>query len=193
MKTAMKHHISFRFRSSWRKNGPSSKIIRSLKWNNLLEAPEDLESCPGIVTPLEHLRSWGPEGQGLRAPSGKGPYGPTLGPLGPDPVSGFHNKKKSSFFVVFGFVRCAASWGNYFKFCLSTFKAILKLLGQKYTIKSKLLPKLIPHWRPFLDFGQKTTFLDFSKVVLELFRKYLSIVIDFKRHTFVCIFSSKGW
>ena len=40
--------------------------------------------------------------------------------------------------------------------------------------------------------GRKSRFLDFFKVVLELFRKCLGIVFDLKRPTFECIFSSKG-
>ena len=40
--------------------------------------------------------------------------------------------------------------------------------------------------------GQKTRFLDFLKVGLELFRSYLGIVLGLKRPTFRCIFSSKG-
>ena len=39
--------------------------------------------------------------------------------------------------------------------------------------------------------GQKSCFLDFFEVVLELFRKFLSIVFGPKRPTFGCIFSSK--
>ena len=40
--------------------------------------------------------------------------------------------------------------------------------------------------------GRKSHFLDFFKVVLELFGKCLGIVFDLKRPTFGCIFSSKG-
>jgi len=40
--------------------------------------------------------------------------------------------------------------------------------------------------------GLKSRFLDFFKVLLELFRKFLGIVFDLKRPTFGCIFSSKG-
>ena len=40
--------------------------------------------------------------------------------------------------------------------------------------------------------GRKSRFLDFFKVVLELFRKCLGIVFDLKRPTFGGIFSSKG-
>ena len=38
----------------------------------------------------------------------------------------------------------------------------------------------------------KNRFLDFLKVVLELFRKYLGFVFGLKGPTFGCIFSSKG-
>ena len=41
--------------------------------------------------------------------------------------------------------------------------------------------------------GQKSRFLDFFKVVLELFRKCLGIVFGLKRPTFGGILSSKGW
>ena len=40
--------------------------------------------------------------------------------------------------------------------------------------------------------GKKSRFLDFLKVVLEMFRSCLGIVFGFKRRTFMCIFSSKG-
>ena len=40
--------------------------------------------------------------------------------------------------------------------------------------------------------GQESRFLDFFKVVLELFKKCLGIVFDDKMSIFGCIFSSKG-
>ena len=40
--------------------------------------------------------------------------------------------------------------------------------------------------------GQKSRFLDFLKVLLELFMKCLGIIFGLKRPTFGCIFSSKG-
>ena len=39
--------------------------------------------------------------------------------------------------------------------------------------------------------GQKSHFLAFFKVFLELFRKCLGIVLVLKRHTFGCIYTSK--
>ena len=56
--------------------------------------------------------------------------------------------------------------------------------------KLPTLTVLRGHFDHFL--GQKSHFLDFFKVVSELFRKCLGIVFDLKRPTFVCIFSSKG-
>ena len=46
------------------------------------------------------------------------------------------------------------------------------------------------HFRQF--WGQKSRSLDFFKVVLESFRKFLSIVFGLKRPTVGCIFSSRG-
>ena len=49
-------------------------------------------------------------------------------------------------------------------------------------------------WQEHLDHfgGQKSRFLDFLKVVLEMLRSWLGIIFGFKRLTFMCIFSLKG-
>ena len=51
-----------------------------------------------------------------------------------------------------------------------------------------------PFWGVIFDNfgGQKSRFLHFFILVLESFRKFLSIVFGLKRSTFECIFSSKG-
>merc|ERR1711923_660868 len=59
-------------------------------------------------------------------------------------------------------------------------------LGEILAIFSKLVPVIWPFW------GPKSRFLDFLKVVLELFRSCLGIIFVFKTRTFRCIFSSKG-
>ena len=58
----------------------------------------------------------------------------------------------------------------------------------------KILGKILPSERVNfgLFWGQKTRFLDFLKVVQELFRSCLGIDIGLKRPTFGCIFSLKG-
>ena len=62
------------------------------------------------------------------------------------------------------------------------------------TSEIKILCQILPSERVNfgLSWGQKTRFLDFSKIVYELFSKCLGIVIGLKRPNFGCIFSSKG-
>ena len=66
---------------------------------------------------------------------------------------------------------------------------------EKTTSKIKFFCQNLASERVILGlfWGQKVTFLDFSKVVQELFRKCLGIVFGLKRPTFGCICSSKGW
>ena len=62
------------------------------------------------------------------------------------------------------------------------------------TSKIKILRQNLALWEGNFDHfqGQKTRFLDFLKVVLEMFRSCLGIIFGLKRLTFGCIFSSKG-
>ena len=62
------------------------------------------------------------------------------------------------------------------------------------TTKIKVLGQNLVLWEGHFDHfqGKKTHFLDFLKVVLEMFRSYLGIILGFKSLTFRCIFSSKG-
>ena len=60
-----------------------------------------------------------------------------------------------------------------------------------------MTPKICSFWPLsgviFDNFGgQKSRFVDFFKVFLESFRKFLSIVFGLKRPTFGCIFRPKG-
>ena len=66
--------------------------------------------------------------------------------------------------------------------------------GRYMTSKIKIFGQNLALWEGHFDHfqGQKTRFLDFLKVVLEMFRSYLGIVLGLKRPTFSCIFSSKG-
>ena len=60
--------------------------------------------------------------------------------------------------------------------------------------RSKFCP-LWQFWGVIFDNfgGRKSRYLDFFKVVLELFRKCLGIVFGFVGPTFGCIFTFKGW
>ena len=62
------------------------------------------------------------------------------------------------------------------------------------TSKIKILGQKLALWEGHFDrfAGQKSRFLDFLKVGLELFRSYLGIVLGLKWPTFMCIYSSKG-
>ena len=62
------------------------------------------------------------------------------------------------------------------------------------TPKIKMLCQNLGLWEGHFDHfgGQKNRFLDFLKVVLEMFRSCLGIIFGLKRRTFMCIFSSKG-
>ena len=63
------------------------------------------------------------------------------------------------------------------------------------TSKIEILGQILAFWEGHFDYfqGLKTHFLDFLKVVLELFRSCLGIIFGFKSHTFRCTFDSKGW
>ena len=80
-----------------------------------------------------------------------------------------------------------AIWGNDFLNFFGTNMAKIELVERKLTQKLTLLAKLTYVFWPF--WRSKSRFLDFFKVVLELFRKRLGIVFDLKRPTFGCIFS----
>ena len=62
------------------------------------------------------------------------------------------------------------------------------------TSKIEILGQILAFWEGHFDYfqGLKTHFLDFLKVVLELFRSCLGIIFDHKRRIFKFIFSSKG-
>ena len=62
------------------------------------------------------------------------------------------------------------------------------------TSKIKIFGQKLALWEGHFDHfgGQKSCFLDFLKVALEMLRSWLCIIIGFKRPTFMCIFSSKG-
>ena len=63
-----------------------------------------------------------------------------------------------------------------------------------YDLKNRNLRAIFGPWEYHFDHfqGQKTRFVDFLKVVLELFKSCLGIIFDLKSHNFRCIFSSKG-
>ena len=75
-----------------------------------------------------------------------------------------------------------------------TFKCIFSSKGWYLTSKIKNFGQKLALWEGhFHHFGgQKSRFLDFLKVVLEMLRSWLGIIFGFKRPTFMCIFSSKG-
>ena len=82
--------------------------------------------------------------------------------------------------------------GIIFGFRKRTFKYIF---SSRYMIlKIKIVRQNLALWEGHIDLfqGQKTRFLVFLKVALELFRSYFSIGLGLKRFTFRCIFSSKG-
>ena len=62
------------------------------------------------------------------------------------------------------------------------------------TSKIKILCQNVALWEANFDHfgGQKSRFLDFLKVVLEMFRSCLDIIFGLKSLTFKCIISSKG-
>ena len=76
-----------------------------------------------------------------------------------------------------------------------TFRCIFCSKGRYMTSKIKIVGQNLALWEGhFDDFGgQKSRFLDFLKVVLEMFRSYLSIISGLIRPIFMCIFSFKGW
>ena len=63
----------------------------------------------------------------------------------------------------------------------------IEIFGQNFAHFGMFLGVIFDHFR-----DRKSHFLDFIKVVFELFGKCLGIVFDLKRPTFVCIFSLKG-
>ena len=67
-----------------------------------------------------------------------------------------------------------------------------RLKGQYMTSKIKIVGKILAFWEGHFDHfqGQRTCFLEFLKVGLELYRSYLNIVFGLKMPTFRCIFSS---
>ena len=69
-------------------------------------------------------------------------------------------------------------------FCkfISANKAKIELVERKWTQNTPLLAKLTPVFWPF--WVQKSRFLDFFKVVLDLFRKCLGIIFGLKGPTF---------
>ena len=75
-----------------------------------------------------------------------------------------------------------------------TFRCIFSSKGRYMTSKIKILGQNLALWEGHFDHfgGQKSRFLDFLKVVLELFRSCLGIIFGLKRSTFRCIFSLKG-
>ena len=63
---------------------------------------------------------------------------------------------------------------------------IIEIFDQKFAHFGRFEGVIFDHFR-----GRKSHFLDFFKVVLELFRKYKGIVFGPKRPTFGCIFGSR--
>ena len=80
--------------------------------------------------------------------------------------------------------------GNDFNFFFTINKTKIELVNRKWTQKSTLFARLTP---VFGRFGvRKSRFLDFFKVVMELFRKSWGIVFDLNMPTFGCTFNTKG-
>ena len=84
--------------------------------------------------------------------------------------------------------------GIIFGLKMPTFSCIFSSKGRYMTSKIKILGQKLALWEGHFDhFGvQKSRFLDFLKVVLEMFRRCLGIVFGLKSLTFSCIFSPKG-
>ena len=89
------------------------------------------------------------------------------------------------------FFRCLQLSDNFIFIFFGAKKAILELVDRKLTQKSTLLAKLRPVLYGHFG-GEKNRFLDFFKVILELFRNCLGTVFGLKRSTLGGIFSSKG-
>jgi len=75
-----------------------------------------------------------------------------------------------------------------------TFVCIFSSKSWYLTSKMKIFGQKLALWEGHFDHfgGRKSRFLDFLKVVLEMFRSCLGIIFGLKRLTFGCIFSSKG-
>merc|ERR1711923_307945 len=84
--------------------------------------------------------------------------------------------------------------GIIFGIKMPTFSCIFSSKGRYMTSKIKIVCQKFALGEGHFDhFGvQKSRFLDFLKVVLELFRSYFGIVLGLKWPTFRCIYSSKG-
>ena len=74
------------------------------------------------------------------------------------------------------------------------FRCIFSSKGRYMTSKIKIFGQNLALWEGHFDHfqGQKSRFLGFLKVVLEMFRSCLGIIFGLKMLTFSCIFSSKG-
>ena len=80
---------------------------------------------------------------------------------------------------------------------LGEFQKFSSGLGQflgEFPLKTTIsTPNLALREGHFYHFrGQKSRFLDFLKVVVEIFRSYFGIIFGLKMLSFRCIFSSKG-
>ena len=84
--------------------------------------------------------------------------------------------------------------GIIFGLKMPTFSFIFSSKGRYMTSKIKILCQNLALWEGHFDHfqGQKSRFLGFLKVVLEMFRSCLGIIFGLKMPTFSCIFSSKG-
>ena len=84
--------------------------------------------------------------------------------------------------------------GVIFGIKMPAFSCIFSSKGRYLTSKIKILDQNLTlrggHFDHFQ--GQKSRFLGFLKVVLEMFRSCLGIIFGLKRPTFMCLFSSKG-